>query len=251
MTEYTDPQTGRRYTVDAQGQSRWVDELPAQPQPAAPFPGYQQGYQQPTAFARTTTGAGHGIPPKKKPIFLRWWFVGLAGVVLIGILASAFGGGTDDTVTTANDTPSASSSATEPPVSSPAKAPSSKAAETKKPETNAPETKKAAPAPPKLTKSQEQAIRSAENYLSFAPFSRKGLIRQLSSSAGDGFPKADAVYAVDHIDVDWKEQAAKAAQNYLEITSFSRAGLIEQLESDAGDGYTHEEAVYGVKKAGL
>ena len=104
---------------------------------------------------------------------------------------------------------------------------------------------------PKLTKSQEQAIRSAESYLEFTAFSRKGLIRQLSSSAGSGFSKADATYAVDHIKVDWNEQAARAAKSYLEFTSFSRAGLIRQLESSAGSGFTHAQAVYGVNKAGL
>jgi len=104
---------------------------------------------------------------------------------------------------------------------------------------------------PAMTKSQEQAIGSAESYLSFTAFSRKGLIRQLSSDAGDGFSVADATYAVDHIKVDWNEQAAKAARSYLEMTNFSRQGLIRQLESDAGDGFTHKQAVYGVTKAGL
>jgi hypothetical protein len=104
---------------------------------------------------------------------------------------------------------------------------------------------------PKMTASQEQAIGAAESYLEFTAFSRKGLIRQLSSEAGDGFSVADATYAVDHIKVNWNEQAAKAAKNYLEMSNFSRAGLIRQLESDAGDGFTHKQAVYGVTEAGL
>jgi len=104
---------------------------------------------------------------------------------------------------------------------------------------------------PSMTKSQEQAIGSAESYLAFTAFSRKGLIRQLSSDAGEGFSVADATYAVDHIKVDWNEQAAKKAREYLAMTHFSRAGLIRQLESDAGEGFTHRQAVYGVTKAGL
>lgn len=104
---------------------------------------------------------------------------------------------------------------------------------------------------PKLTAGQEQAIGSAESYLGFTAFSRKGLIRQLSSNAGEGFSVADATYAVDHIKVDWNEQAAKSAKSYLEMTHFSRQGLIHQLESSAGDGFTHRQAVYGVTKAGL
>lgn len=104
---------------------------------------------------------------------------------------------------------------------------------------------------PAMTASQEQAISSAESYLSFTAFSRKGLIRQLSSDAGEGFSVADATYAVDHIKVNWNEQAAKKAKEYLQMQSFSRKGLIRQLESSAGEGFTHAQAVYGVNKAGL
>ena len=106
------------------------------------------------------------------------------------------------------------------------------------------------PPTPKETAGQENARRSAEQYLETAAFSRAGLIRQLSSEV-EGYSKADAIYAVDHIDVNWNEQAAKAAKAYLDIQPFSRAGLIQQLESSAGDGYTHAQAVYGAKAAGL
>jgi hypothetical protein len=106
------------------------------------------------------------------------------------------------------------------------------------------------PAPP-MTASQVQAIGSAESYLSFTAFSRKGLIRQLSSDAGEGFSVADATFAVDHVKVNWNEQAAKSAESYLKMSHFSRSGLIRQLESDAGEGFTHKQAVYGVTKAGL
>jgi hypothetical protein len=109
-------------------------------------------------------------------------------------------------------------------------------------------TKKAAP---KMTKAQKNAVGAARNYLEFAAFSKKGLIEQLSSDAGDGFAKADATFAVNYLDVNWNQQAVKAAKNYLDISSFSRKGLIDQLESSAGDGFTHAQAVYGVKKNGL
>lgn len=106
-------------------------------------------------------------------------------------------------------------------------------------------------AKPKMTAGQEQATGSALSYLEMSAFSRKGLIRQLSSSAADGYSVTDATYAVDHIVVNWNAQAARAARNYLSLTHFSRSGLIRQLESSAGDGFTHSQAVYGVKKAGL
>jgi len=112
-------------------------------------------------------------------------------------------------------------------------------------------TKPVEPAKPNLTKSQEQAIGSAQDYLQLKGFSRLGLIQQLSSEYGEGFSKADAIFAVDHIDVDWNEQAVRAAKSYLELKHFSRAGLIQQLESPYGDQFTHAQAVYGVSKSGL
>jgi hypothetical protein len=101
------------------------------------------------------------------------------------------------------------------------------------------------------TTSQDNARRSAEGYLETSAFSRNGLIQQLSSAYGEGFSKADAIYAVDHITVDWNEQAAKAAEGYLETSTFSRQGLIEQLSSSYGDGFTYAQAVYGVSQTGL
>lgn len=102
-----------------------------------------------------------------------------------------------------------------------------------------------------LTVSQKNAIQAAHEYLSTQAFSRKGLIEQLSSSAGSGYPEADAIYAVDSLNVDWDAEAAHAAKEYLSTMAFSRADLIQQLESSAGSGFTHEQAVYGVNQNGL
>ena len=115
------------------------------------------------------------------------------------------------------------------------------------------ETKQEEPTEPvakSLTGPQANAVRSAENYLSFTGFSRDGLIQQLSSSAGDGYDVADATVAVDSLNVDWNEQAVKSAKNYLNISGFSCNGLIEQLSSSAGDKYTNSQATYGAKQAG-
>jgi hypothetical protein len=73
----------------------------------------------------------------------------------------------------------------------------------------------------------------------------------LSSSAGDKYPRKDAIYAADHVGADWNKQAAKAAKNYLEMSPFSRQGMIQQLSSGAGDKYTRAQAEYGATKAGL
>lgn len=106
------------------------------------------------------------------------------------------------------------------------------------------------PPAPVLTGPQANAVRSAQQYLSISGFSRKGLIQQLSSGAGDGYDVADATAAVDSLNVDWNEQAARSAKQYLEISGFSCKGLIQQLSSSAGDDYTVSEATYGAKQAG-
>jgi Host cell surface-exposed lipoprotein len=102
-----------------------------------------------------------------------------------------------------------------------------------------------------LTAGQEQAVGSAQDYLAFSAFSHDGLIDQLSSKAGDGYPLKDAVFAVNHIKVDWNKQAVRSAKDYLDFTHFSRQGLIDQLSSEAGDQYTVAEATYAANHVGL
>ena len=73
-----------------------------------------------------------------------------------------------------------------------APAPSSKAPapEETTPEPPAPSSE--APTEPEMTSGQANALRSAEGYLSMMGMSKAGLIRQLSSSAGEGYSKSDA-----------------------------------------------------------
>jgi hypothetical protein len=97
---------------------------------------------------------------------------------------------------------------------------------------------------------QANAARSAEQYLDMTGFSRRGLIDQLSSDAGNGYDVADATAAVDSLTVDWDEQAVRSAKQYLDMTGFSCSGLIEQLSSDAGSKYTEAQARYGAEQAG-
>jgi host cell surface-exposed lipoprotein len=105
----------------------------------------------------------------------------------------------------------------------------------------APTTSEAPQFPPQV----EQARDAAQSYLGFKGFSRTGLIQQLSSSAGDGYPKDVATQAVDSLNLDYNAQAVKSAESYLDFTSFSCSGLISQLDSSAGDGYTKAQATYG------
>lgn len=101
-----------------------------------------------------------------------------------------------------------------------------------------------------LTGPQNNAVRSAKQYLSMTGFSRNGLIQQLSSDAGDGYKISDATVAVDSVNIDWNQEAVKSAKQYLSMMGFSCKGLIQQLSSSAGDKYTVDQATYGAKQAG-
>lgn len=110
-----------------------------------------------------------------------------------------------------------------------------------------------APATPKYTVAQQNAIDSAESYLAMGEgFSRAGLIEQLSSNFGEGFKKRQAVFAVNHLNVDWNAQAVLSAKSYLKMGGgFSRTGLIDQLSSKAGEHFTVAEAKYAANHVGL
>ncbi len=110
---------------------------------------------------------------------------------------------------------------------------------------------KPAPAVKPPTVAQQQALVAAQQYVDFGPFSRTGLTKQLASEYGNGFSKADAAWAVDHVHANWNAEAVEAARAYLEMDGFSRASLTKQLTSKYGDGFTKAQAAYAVKKVGL
>lgn len=101
----------------------------------------------------------------------------------------------------------------------------------------------------------DEAYRSAKDYLDSSPFSKKGLIAQLSSKYGGQFTEKQATKAVNKLEknkeVDWKEQAVQAAKDYLDFSAFSRNELISQLSSEYGSQFTKEEATYAADKVGL
>ncbi|NYF98043.1 Ltp family lipoprotein [Janibacter cremeus] len=197
------------------------------------------------------------VPEVRQSWFARHKVLSLVlGIVFVVVLvccgAGALGMGGDDSST------SASTESAQAPKTSQS-TPESEAATEETPAEEAAEEPQEAPAEdepeaePEMTTEQENAVRSAQDYLEFMPFSKQGLVDQLSSSAGDGYPKDVAQFAVEHIesDVDWNEQAVKAAESYLDLMAFSRSGLIEQLTSDAGDGYTKEQAEHAADQVGL
>jgi hypothetical protein len=172
-----------------------------------------------------------GLPAKKKGHLVRNAAI-VVGLLLVGSVVGVMA----NAKPTATVTPVVQPTATAKPVAV---------------ATAAPVAKPAAVPPAVVTAAQANASRSAKQYLSLTPFSRAGLIRQLSSSAGDGYSLPDATYGVDAQHADWNAQAALSAKQYLKLMPFSRDGLIQQLSSSAGDGYTNAEAVYGVTAAGL
>lgn len=200
-------------------------------------PGQQRYWDGNTWTDNFAPGASSPVPAAaavKKPLYKRPWFVVLAVLIGIGVIAILFGGSPSETP---KSSPSASESTSEP-----AGAEAEPAVAEPEPE---PEPEPAPePAQPELTMGQKQAVGKGEDYLSFAAFSRKGLIDQLIF---EGFSEADATFAVDYIAPDWKEQAAKKAQDYIDMTSFSRQGLIDQL---VFEGFSQAEAEYGVTAVG-
>ncbi len=94
-----------------------------------------------------------------------------------------------------------------------------------------------------MSPGQENALSTAQNYLSFMSFSRTGLIGQLEF---EGYSTADATWAVDNLGVDWGQQAVEKAREYLDFMSFSLPGLIDQL---VYEGFTPEQAAHGATTA--
>ena len=167
-------------------------------------------------------------PPPRKGHLVRNILIVVGALIVIGICSSALSQSAGNKQTASK------------PTATPTTAPTSKP--TVKPTT--------APPTPTLTSQQQNAARSARSYLSFAAFSRQGLIDQLSSSAGDQYPVQDATVAVDSLNVDWNAEAVQSAKEYLKFSSFSCQGLIDQLDSSAGSQFTVAQATYGAQQAG-
>ncbi len=194
-----------------------------------------------------------GIPPghHQQAWYTRWWAI--TGAVVLGLFLiagvsyqlsteppqpiAAGASGTQDALgSDPSPSPSTSAPAPAPPPSAIAPAPAP---------TPAPSTQAPPPPPPEpdLTPGQENALRSAGQYLAYTSFSRTGLIEQLEY---EGYSTEDATWAVDQLGVDWNQQAASKAADYLDYTSFSRQGLVDQL---VYEGFTAAEAEYGASQA--
>jgi hypothetical protein len=133
-------------------------------------------------------------PQEKRSWFARHKFLsGLGALVLAIVVINALNGGSNGSSNTDGSNTAAGSTATSTNnggVTDTADDTGSVAPQPAK------HTHKAKPA---MSVAQENALRSAQEYLSMTSFSRKGLIEQLSSKAGDQFTHAQAVYAVNQL----------------------------------------------------
>lgn len=90
------------------------------------------------------------------------------------------------------------------------------------------------------------ALSEAQDYVDLMPFSRAGLLDQLTSEYGGQYPDDAAQYAVDNVVADWNEEALEAAISYRETIGMSNAALHDQLTSEYGSQFTQEEADYAL-----
>jgi hypothetical protein len=199
---------------------------PQDQQDAPPPPPWQQ---QPAMPPQTPKGQKRKSWPARHKVLTG--LIAFGALVVIIAVASA----SNKPSTPASDTSAAGSS------TSPSAAVSSAAA------SSAPSTP-AAPASPSMTGAQQQGVDAAESYLSEGQgFSEQGLLSQLTSSAGNGFPKSDAEFAISYLHPNWDAQAVDAANGYLsEGQGFSEQGLLQQLTATAGDGFTESQAEYAI-----
>jgi Host cell surface-exposed lipoprotein len=221
-------------------------QYPRHPQPELPEHSQRQPYGQP--WPPQNQQYRRQVPPGQQPPFMppqpqpkrKSWparhkvLTGLMAVGALIVIIAAASASNKPSIPAA-DTGAASSSA------SPSAAVSSAAA------SSAPSTA-AAPANPSMTGAQQQAVDAAQGYLTEGQgFSKQGLLSQLTSSAGNGFSKSDAEFAIHYLNPNWDAQAVDAAKGYLnEGQGFSEQGLLQQLTSSAGNGFTQAQAEYAI-----
>ncbi|MDS0525439.1 Ltp family lipoprotein [Clostridium sp. SHJSY1] len=97
-----------------------------------------------------------------------------------------------------------------------------------------------------IPKEYQSALKKADTYANGMNLSKKGLYEQLTSDAGEKFPKEAAQYAVDNVKADWKKNALAKAKIYQDEMSLSKSAIHDQLVADAGEKFTEEEAQYAI-----
>jgi colicin import membrane protein len=201
---------------------------------------------------------------KKKGLARHKVLTGVGGVAALVLVGAAIAGASEETLPNAETAPVAEAPEVEVADAQPVEAEVADAQPVEAEVAEAPEAPEVAEAPevevadaqpveaevaeaPEdgITLAQENALRSAEDYLDYSAFSKQGLIDQL---VYEEFSVENATWAVDQLTVDWNEQAVRSGQAYLDYSSFSRQGLIDQL---VFEDYTVKQATYAVDTIGL
>jgi hypothetical protein len=144
---------------------------------------------------------------------------GIIGLIILGSIVSAAGGGK----TSMTNTPSNNTTAT-------------------KTEQKAPENKQ--PAVPAEYKS---ALAKAKQYSDVMHMSKSGIYDQLTSAAGEKFAPEAAQYAVDNLQTDYNRNALAKAKQYRDTMNMSPVAIHDQLTSAAGEKFTAAEADYAIQ----
>ncbi|MGI6629364.1 MAG: Ltp family lipoprotein [Bacillota bacterium] len=161
---------------------------------------------------------------QKKPVYKRWWLIGIVVVIVIGVMGCS---GREDLTLEGQPSEQVDITADADPVV---------------PE----ESKEEEPVKADVPREYRNALKSAQNYVDMMPFSEAGLYEQLTSEHGEQYPPEAAQYAIENVRVDYNAEALEAAINYLEIMPMSDQELFEQLTSEYGDQFTAEQARFAI-----
>lgn len=151
-----------------------------------------------------------------KPLYKKTWFIVLMVILVLGVIGSSVGGDENASSSSANE----KNNATE------------KTQEVKKKE---------------VPQEYTNALNKAQLYSDTMYMSKKGIYKQLTSDAGEGFPEKAAQYAIKHVKANWKENALLKAKTYYEDMSMSKDAVYEQLVSEYGEQFTAEQAKYAIE----
>jgi hypothetical protein len=94
--------------------------------------------------------------------------------------------------------------------------------------------------------SLQSAFDAARFYLDTEAVSKRALLQRMGGGVGGAYSEAEALYAVNHVDADWKAEAVEDAENRESPLSPKR--LMEYLILD--NGFSKAEATYAVSHAG-
>jgi hypothetical protein len=94
--------------------------------------------------------------------------------------------------------------------------------------------------------SLQAAFDAATYYLDTEAVSKSALLQRVSWGVGETYSEAEALYAVNHLDADWKAEAVEQAKNRQHATS-PKLLMVYLTEAD---GFSKAEATYALNHAG-